>query len=222
MSDDRDDRVRPFQVRDRRFWAGEESAAAGSGGAPSSNEGTGNGNGSGSGEAAEDETPSPQYPTYIEQLRAELAEKDRQLKEYIAAYQDQVVRGLEETKQRLRRENERELERLRGRVVEDLLDVLDNLDRSVAAAEQVRPGDPLVEGVRLVRNQFAAKLAALGLSQLEALGQPFDPSQHEAIALLPVDDPERDGRVVAVVRNGYRFGDRVLRPASVQVGKLAS
>src|SRR2546427_1604624 len=103
-----------FTVNDRRFWVEGD-------GHPTS------------------ESATPQYPTYVEQLRAQLDEKDRQLQEYIAAYKEQIVRGLEETKQRLSRENERERERLRGRLVEDLLDVLDNLDRSLEAAPGSAP-----------------------------------------------------------------------------------
>jgi molecular chaperone GrpE len=99
--------------------------------------------------------------------------------------------------------------------------VLDNLDRSLDAVPPQRH-DAFTDGVRLVRDQFLGKLSALGLTPLPALGQRFDPNQHEAIGLIPVTEPEQDGVVMNVVRAGYRFGDKVLRPATVQVGKLAS
>lgn len=196
-----------FTVKDRRFWAGNGEAA--------------NAGGDGGSQPPPGEEPTPQYPSYVEQLRAELAEKDRQLREYIAAYKEQIVKGIDETKARLEREQTREIERLRGRLVVDLLEVLDNLDRSLGAVPPQRH-DAFVDGVRLVRDQFLGKLAALGLEPLEALGQRFDPNQHEAIGLVPVTEPEQDGVVMNVVRAGYRFGDKVLRPAVVQVGKLAS
>ena len=174
------------------------------------------------GDGTSTEPPAPQYPTYVEQLRAQLGEKEQQLQEYIAAYKEQIVRGLEDTKQRLARENEREIARLRGRLVEDLLEVLDNLDRSLEAAQGNSPEvRALADGVRMVREQFAGKLAALGLSPIAAAGQRFDPAQHEAVGLTPVADPAQDGTVVRVVRTGYRFGEKVLRPAVVMVGKLA-
>ncbi|HJZ85449.1 MAG TPA: nucleotide exchange factor GrpE [Polyangia bacterium] len=191
-------------MSDRRFWAERAEGAEGGNGAP----------------APDPETPK--YPTYVEQLRGELAEKDRQLREYIAAYKEQVVRGIDDTKERLQRENQRELERLRGRLVEQLLEVLDNLDRSLeAGAGGASDARALVDGVRLVRNQFEAKLSGLGLARLDAAGQPFDPALHEAIGIHPVADPAQDGRVVRVIKQGYKLGDRVLRPAVVQVGKLA-
>jgi molecular chaperone GrpE len=196
-----------FTVKDRRFWAGNGEAA--------------NAGGDGGSQTPPPEEPTPQYPSYVEQLRAELAEKDRQLREYIAAYKEQIVKGIDETKARLEREQTREIERLRGRLVVDLLEVLDNLDRSLGAVPPQRH-DAFIDGVRLVRDQFLGKLSALGLEPLAALGQRFDPNQHEAIGLVPVTEPEQDGVVMNVVRAGYRFGDKVLRPAVVQVGKLAS
>ena len=196
-----------FTVKDRRFWAGNGEAA--------------NAGGDDGGQPPPVEEPTPQYPSYVEQLRAELAEKDRQLREYIAAYKEQIVKGIDETKARLEREQTREIERLRGRLVVDLLEVLDNLDRSLEAVPPQRH-DAFIDGVRLVRDQFLGKLSALGLEPLAALGQRFDPNQHEAIGLVPVTEPEQDGVVMNVVRAGYRFSDKVLRPAVVQVGKLAS
>jgi molecular chaperone GrpE (heat shock protein) len=195
-----------FTVKDRRFWAQGNGEAAG---------------GNGDGQPPPGEEPSPQFPTFVEQLRAELAEKDRQLREYIAAYKEQVVKGIDDTKARLEREQQKEIERLRGRLVGDLLEVLDNLDRSLEAVPPQRH-DAFIDGVRLVRDQFLAKLQALGLNALPALGQRFDPNRHEAIGLVPVTEPEQDGVVMNVVRAGYSFGDKVLRPAVVQVGKLAS
>jgi molecular chaperone GrpE len=193
-----------FTVKDRRFWAG-----------------NGNGETTNSDAQASGEAPTPEYPTFVEQLRAELAEKDRQLREYIAAYKEQIVKGIDDTKARLEREQQKEMERQRGRLVASLLEVLDNLERSLEAVPPARH-DAFVDGVRLVRDQFLAKLSALGLEPLDALGQHFDPNQHDAIGLLPVTDPEQDGTVRSVIRTGYRLGDKVLRPAVVQVGKLAS
>jgi molecular chaperone GrpE len=196
-----EDKEKGFTVSDRRFWvdggAGDDATSS-----------------SGAGPA------EPRFPSYIEQLRADLTEKDRQLREYIAAYKEQVVKGIDDTKDRLEREHAREIERVRGRVVGDLLEVLDNLDRSIQAADQTNNLEALARGVRLVREQFATKLAELGLAPFAAQGQKFDPASHEAATLAEVTDPALDGTVVQVIQPGYKIGDRVLRPAIVQVGKL--
>jgi len=68
--------------------------------------------------------------------------------------------------------------------------------------------------------QFVAKLAGFGVTRIDALDQPFDPTCHEAVTTVPVTDPASDHAVVGVVRPGYRMGDEVLRPAQVAVAQL--
>jgi len=95
------------------------------------------------------------------------------------------------------------------------LEVLDNLDRALDAAEG-RTSDPFVQGVSLVRQQFLTTLEGLGVRRLHPLGQPFDPSLHEAVATVSSDGTPA-GVVVGIVRPGYVIGDDVLRPAQVAV-----
>jgi molecular chaperone GrpE len=77
-------------------------------------------------------------------------------------------------------------------------------------------------GVEMVRRQFLAKLEGLGVTRIEVQDQPFDPEIHEAITTVPAATPDHDGVVVGVIRQGYRIGDDVLRPASVAVAKVES
>ena len=99
--------------------------------------------------------------------------------------------------------------------------MLDNLDRAITAArEGDAPADALQRGVELVRDQFLAKLEALSVHRIDALGQVFDTSSHEAVSVAPVSDAAQDGRVVAVAKEGYVIGDELLRPASVVVGRV--
>lgn len=143
-------------------------------------------------------------PAGVERLRAALAE-------------------LEDAKLRVQRSAEDEAHRLRIRVLEQLIPVLANLDRSIAAAEQP-PGtadQALLEGLRHVHNQFLSVLAGFGLERLSAIGARFDPHRHDAVALVPVDDPADDGIVIDELQPGYVFGDVVVSPARVQVGRAA-
>ncbi|HZP47667.1 MAG TPA: nucleotide exchange factor GrpE [Vicinamibacterales bacterium] len=153
---------------------------------------------------AEPEPVKGPKPTYIEQLEQRVADMSAEF---------------DQARARMRRDMEREVGRNTRAVLAELLDVLDNLDRAIAAAGEDE--SPLLVGVRLVRDQFLSKLEGFGVVRLEALGEPFDAMQHEAIATSPVDDPELDGRVVAVVAEGYAIGDELLRPASVVVGARA-
>jgi molecular chaperone GrpE (heat shock protein) len=131
----------------------------------------------------------------------------------------QALAELEDAKQRLRRDNERELERLKARVLDGLLPVLDNLERSIEAAESSRNVTALLDGMKLVHGQFLGALAPYGLERVSAVGTRFDPSVHDAVAIIPVNDPAQDGVVVSETEPAYRVGGRVVRPAKVQVGR---
>lgn len=133
-----------------------------------------------------------------------------------------ALRSLEATEARLERNAKREAEEARAKLVQELLPVLDNLDRTIRAAQSHRSDPAMLEGVRMVRQQLEGVLRGYGVERIEAVGQRFDPSVHEAIGMLAVDDPERNGVVVQQAEPGYRFGARLLRPAKVNVGKLVA
>ena len=131
-----------------------------------------------------------------------------------------ALRNLEATEARLERNARREVEEARGKLVQELLPVLDNLDRTIRAAHGGR-GDPaMLEGVRMVRQQLEGVLRGYGVERIDALGERFDPAIHEAIGMIAVDDPRRHGAVVQQAEPGYRLAGRLLRPAKVSVGKL--
>ena len=96
------------------------------------------------------------------------------------------------------------------------LEVLDNLDRALEAAAD-RQGDPFVQGVSLVRQQFLNTLDGLGVKRIEPVGQPFDPALHEGVATVAASGGIQPGHIVGVVRPGYLIGDEVLRAAQVAV-----
>jgi molecular chaperone GrpE len=183
----------PVKVVDRRWWARGEDAA------PANRESS--------------------KPTYVAELEEQLAEKDRQLQEAIGKYR-QAASEFEESRLRLRREISKDIERGRREILADLLEVLDNLDRAIDAARQpsAQP-NTLLQGIEMVQRQFLAKLEAVGVTRIEVKGGAFDPAIHDAITTVPAASPDQDGRIVGVVRHGYRIGTDVLRPASVAVAK---
>ncbi len=157
-------------------------------------------------------------PSYVAELEARLADRERRLREIGEVHQGSLD-DLDAARERVRREARRELEQHRRALLSDLLDVLDDLDRAMGAAAETRDPQVLLDGVQLIRQRILARLDQLGVSRLEALGQRFDPKRHEAMAMLPVDDPRADGTVVDVIREGYAIGKEVLRPAAVAVGQ---
>jgi molecular chaperone GrpE len=99
-----------------------------------------------------------------------------------------------------------------------LLPVLDNLNRAVAASEQDPSLDHLRDGVIGTARSFEKALLNVGVETVPGIGAKFDPELHEAVDMKPVD-PEEDGIITAEYSKGYRLGNRLLRPARVQVGK---
>src|SRR5262245_39017073 len=138
----------PVKVIDRRWWANRDQGTATTEPAPS----------------------GAQKPTYVEELERQLAEKDRQLQEYIGKYR-QAASEFEDARLRLRREISKDIERGRREIIADLLEVLDNLDRAIEAPNATTSPEALLQGVELVRRQFLAKLDGLGVRRIDAEGQ---------------------------------------------------
>jgi molecular chaperone GrpE (heat shock protein) len=134
----------------------------------------------------------------------------------------QALAELEDAKHRLRRDHDKEVERVRGRVLEALLPVIDNLERAIGAAEATHNVDALLAGTKLVHEQFLATLVPFGLERVSSVGTRFDPTIHDAIAIAPVSDPAQDNIVVAEFEPAYRVAGKVVRPAKVQVGRAPS
>ncbi len=155
----------------------------------------------------------------VRRLEAELERAEaarREAVEKLAAEHDRLLRSaadLDNLRKRAARERE-EIQRFGiERVLKDLLPVLDDLDRALAAAAA---DDPLVKGVQLVRAGFEQALARHGVKGFSAVGQPFDPALHEALMQVPTAEAA-PGTVVVEHARGFTLNDRLIRPAMVGV-----
>jgi molecular chaperone GrpE len=146
--------------------------------------------------------------TLEEQVAALEAERDEHLNDL-----KRVAAEFENYRKRVLRDQESLVARAHERLVKELLPVLDDLERALAAAEEHEEAK-LEEGVRLVHRELASALEREGLAEIETNGV-FDPHVHEALLSQPADADE--GSILEVVQKGYRLGDRVLRPARVVV-----
>jgi molecular chaperone GrpE (heat shock protein) len=149
------------------------------------------------------------------------AERDTREIEPDRGTMSRALRDLEAAKARVERDAQRAADELRGKLVLDLIPVLDNLDRTIAAATVQGDAPAVVDGVRLVRAQMEQLLVRYGVERIDAKHQPFDPAIHDALSVVPVSHPASHGVVIDQIEPGYRFGDRLLRPAKVVVGRLA-
>jgi molecular chaperone GrpE len=105
-------------------------------------------------------------------------------------------------------------------LVKDLLSAVDNLDRAIDHASRSGGGDleSLLQGVELVRRDLLGALAKNGVTPIEALGQPFDPALHEAMAQAP-DGTVAPNTVIEELQKGYKLRDRLVRPSRVVVAR---
>ena len=150
-------------------------------------------------------------------LTEELTQAQKQRDECLEKL-DKLQRSLAESENKLKRtKSQAETDRVYavGSLARDMLDGLDNLER---AAEALRgsAASGIVDGLTMVHKQLVGILAKHGVEPIEALGQAFDPNQHEAIAQQP-DQEKPEGTVVAEFGKGFRINDRVLRPSKVAV-----
>ena len=149
-----------------------------------------------------------------EPVEQEVAEPEEQAPE-----DDRLLRlaaDFDNYKKRAAREREEYVVLANARLLTELLPVIDDLERALAAAEQHEEAQ-LEEGVRLVHRSLAALLERHGVTAIETDGK-FDPHVHEAMLAQPSQEAD-SGSVLEVVQKGYKLGDRVVRPARVIVAE---
>ena len=154
----------------------------------------------------------------IEKLKKELDQVTDRWKRQAADFQN------------YRRRTEQEKEQMvsfgKAMVIQQLLDVVDDFERSLEATEQTEKNggtegvstyESLKSGVELVYQKLMDELKKMDVVPIEALGQPFDEDFHEALMQQPVADGQEPGIIVSEIQRGYRMGDRVLRHSKVVV-----
>ena len=156
---------------------------------------------------AESDEAGQGEPT-IESLQAQVADAEKRV---LIAHAD-----LENFRRRNRRDMQDQLKYAPLKVMQDVLEAVDNLQRAVESYEADANGDGLVEGVKMVAQQINTALETHGCKKIEAVGQPFDPNMHQALQMQPSD--EHDANVVMQdLRSGFQLHDRVIRPSQVFV-----
>lgn len=145
----------------------------------------------------------------IRRLESEVSEaRDRHLR--LAAEFDNF-------RKRMIREREEMSGRAQAALAVRLLDVLDDLDRLVAGSAPTAANDATYQAIVLVDRKLRKELEAAGLERLDPVGQPFDPTVHEAVSVAPPRPGQGDHTVGATFQAGYRFKGNLIRPARVQV-----
>lgn len=162
----------------------------------------------------ENESPAPSPETWM-------AEKSA-LEEKIRNYEEQNLRIRAEFtnyKRRVEREQLEFAEYIKGEILAKLLPILDDFKmmfkKSLAGANE----QSILEGARLIYENFNQILEKEGLERMRVLGEKFDPQLHEALMMRPIDNKEEHEKIIEVFQDGFKYKNRLLRPSKVIVGK---
>ncbi len=159
-----------------------------------------------------------EFEAKIAQLEAALLNSEAKIKEQ----QDSVLRAKAEV-ENMRRRSEQEVDKARkfalGRFAEELLPVIDNLERAMQAADAENELiKPLLEGIELTHKTFVDTINKFGLKVINPEGETFNPEFHQAMSIQESPDHESN-TVMFVMQKGYELNGRVIRPAMVMVAK---
>lgn len=167
------------------------------------------------GEVANPESVPQVTPEELAALREKAAQVDG-LKDRVL----RTVADLENFRKRAARERQEAVQYANQSLLEKLIPALDNLDMALSAVSstQANSVDSLKTGVEMVLVQLKGVVRDVGLEEISAQGQPFDPTWHEAVSEQESTDVP-DGHVLQQLRKGYRLQQRLLRPANVVVAR---
>ena len=104
-------------------------------------------------------------------------------------------------------------------IVRSMLEVLDDMDRALAAIEKASDLDAVKQGIALIDSKLRGALKSRGLAEIEAVGEELDTDLHEAIARIEVEEKTMKGKIVDVVQKGYKLKEKIIRYAKVVVGQ---
>ena len=165
-----------------------------------------------------DETPQEDV---TEETTTELTNEEK-LQQEVEKLNDQVYRLSAEISNIQKRNAKERQDAAKYRsqsLAQNLLNVIDNLERAIASPSESEEAQNLKKGVEMVYEGFLYALKEEGIEEIDALNQPFDPTLHHAVQTVPVEEGQEADHVVQVYQKGYKLKDRVLRPAMVIVSQ---
>ncbi len=152
------------------------------------------------------------------ELQTKAAKADENWEKYV-----RVVADFDNYKKRAARERSEAIKYANEALIEKLLPIVDNFEAALAATNSPQGGaaqniDSLKQGINMIYTQVKSFLSENGAEEIDAVNKPFDPNLHEAVSQQATDEvPE--GQVVQQMRKGYKYRDRLIRPAMVVVAK---
>jgi molecular chaperone GrpE len=150
----------------------------------------------------------------METLQQTLAEEKERAEKYLASWQ-RCQADFVNYRQRAEQEKSEVIEFANVALVCNLLPIMDDLERAFASVPANLEESNWTEGIRLIYNKLKTSLESQGLTEIQTRGEPFDPRLHEAI----MQQDGKEGIVIEELQKGYKFKEKVIRPAMVTVGR---
>lgn len=155
----------------------------------------------------------------IERMRREAAEQKLVgVQKKFDELKAEMERETAEMRQRIQRNNEQRVLIEKSEFFTALLPILDNINLAITAAEKEAGNETLLEGFKSVARLFEQTLISNGIEPIVSIGLDFNPELHEAVEMVEAGE-DQDWKIVGEFTKGYKFGERLLRPARVQVGR---
>jgi len=169
----------------------------------------------------QDTTLEPVVKTLDTLTHEQLLERARELQKESEKNYDLYLRSqaeMDNLRKRNRKEREDYLKFANENLIKEMLPVLDNLEKALSHSKNENTVHALKEGITLTLKGLKDTLSKSGLQEVKALGEPFDPSFHEAVSQM--DDPKaKPGIVLTELQKGYTLNTRLIRPAMVVVNR---
>jgi molecular chaperone GrpE len=165
----------------------------------------------------ETQSTEEQRDEELNQLRKKLEDKQKEAEELY----DRLLRKqaeLENYRKRMQKEKAELIKFATEGLISDLLPVMDDFERAIEASNSTQDPQAMREGIKLIFNQLQAVLSKAGLEGVNAVGEQFDPTKHEAVRLVESSE-HKDSIVLEELRKGYTLNNRILRPSMVAVAK---
>lgn len=151
----------------------------------------------------------------IEELKNKLKQKEEEANEYLALAQ-RLKAEFENYRRRTEKEKADLIEYGKEKVIIEVLPVVDNFERALET--QSSENTSFKEGINLIYRQFKDVLEKIGVKEIEALGQIFDPYKHHAVMQEEIEG-KKENEIIEVLQKGYMFNNKVIRPSMVKVAK---
>ena len=170
-----------------------------------------------------DEATTATAEAEVKTQEKETKTPEEQLQDQLAAEKDKFMRLYAEFENYKKRTNKERIELIKTAghdVMTAMLPVLDDFERALMHIEEDKEAEELRKGVLLIYNKLVTTLEQKGLSKIEVKqGDTFNADDHEAVTQIPAPSDDLKGKIIDVIENGYKLGDKVIRFPKVVIGQ---